>query len=120
MPIVNVQTTTKFTAAQKRDLMAFIPQQVCANTSTLAKNIYVYINEYDRENARKTAPTVLIDWTMMPARTDAAKHSIMVALTDKLAEMTGEVKDEIVIIFNDIPLKNASLGGVTRYDDPDK
>ena len=44
MPIVNVQTTTKFTAAQKRDLMEFIPQQVCANTSTLAKNIYVYIN----------------------------------------------------------------------------
>ena len=45
MPIVNVQTTTKFTATQKRDLMEFIPQQVCANTSTLAKNIYVYINE---------------------------------------------------------------------------
>lgn len=57
---------------------------------------------------------------MMPDRTDEAKHNIMVALTDKRAEMTGEVKDEIVIIFNDIPLKNASLGGVTRYDDPDK
>lgn len=56
---------------------------------------------------------------MMPDRTDEAKHNIMVALTDKWAEMTGEVKDEI-IIFNDIPLKNASLGGVTCYDDPDK
>lgn len=120
MPIVNVQTTAKFDAASKKELMEFIAQQVCDNTSTLLKNIYVYINEFDRENVRKTAPTVLIDWTAMPDRTDEVKRKIMVAVTDKLAEMTGEVKDEIVIIFNDIPLKNASLGGVTRYDDPAK
>ena len=120
MPIIHVTVTKKLPADVKADLMEYFAEQICANTSTLSKNIYVYIHEMEKENVRKLAPTVLIDWTMMPDRTDEAKHNIMVALTDKLAEMTGEVKDEIVIIFNDIPLKNASLGGVTRYDDPDK
>ena len=55
----------------------------------------------------------------MPDRTDAVKQKIMVALTDRLVEMTGADKNEVVVIFTDIPLKNASVGGVTRQDNPD-
>lgn len=84
------------------------------------KNIYVYIHETDRENARKAAPTVLIDWTMMPDRTEPVKKDIMRAIHEKLAETEPELQGEIVIIFNDIPLSCAMLGGETRSENPDK
>ena len=118
MPIVKVEMVGKQEPQAKKDLMEFIADLVCSNTSTLKKNIFVYINEWDPENTRKTSPVVLIDWTMMPDRTPAVKQTIMKALTDKLVEMTGADKNDVVIIFTDIPLNNASVGGVTRQDNP--
>ena len=57
----------------------------------------------------------------MPDRTDAVKKHIMAAMTDKLAEVCGEeYRQEIVIIFNDIPLAGAMLGGETRSENPSK
>lgn len=110
MPITHVTVTKKLPADVKADLMEYFAEQICANTSTLSKNIYVYIHEMEKENVRKLAPTVLIDWTMMPDRTDDAKKPIMAAMTDKLAEVCGEeYRQEIVIIFNDIPLASAML-----------
>lgn len=120
MPIVHVTLTKKLEPAVKADLMEYIPAQICAHTSTLSKNIYVYIHEMDPENARKAAPTVLIDWTMMPDRTNSVKKVIMKGIHEKLAEIEPELQDEIVIIFNDIPLACAMLGGETRSDNPDK
>lgn len=119
MPIVKVELVGKYSREVKKDLMEFIADQICSNTSTFPKNIYVYINEWDEANVRKTAPITTIDWTEMPDRTPEAKAKIMLALTDKLAEITGEDRSQIVILFTDIPLKNAMLGGITRYDKPD-
>lgn len=116
MPIMHVTVTGKQDAQKKRDFMEFAANSICSNTSTLPKNIYGYFHEMDPENVRKTAPTVLIDWTMIPDRTDAAKKAIMGELTDELAKLTGENRSEIVIIFNDIPLPNAMLGGITRSE----
>ena len=90
MPIIHVTVTKKLPADVKADLMEYFAEQICANTSTLSKNIYVYIHEMEKENVRKLAPTVLIDWTMMPDRTDDAKKPIMAAMTDKLAQVCGE------------------------------
>ena len=120
MPIVHITVTKPLAVEVKSDLMEYVAQQICSNTTTLPKNIYVYIHEMERENVRKLAPTVLIDWTMMPDRTEPVKKVIMKALHDKLAEIEPELQDEIVIIFNDIPLSCAMLGGETRSDNPDK
>ena len=57
---------------------------------------------------------------MMPDRTNPAKKVIMKAIHDKLAQIEPELQNEIVIIFNDIPLPSAMLGGETRSDNPDK
>lgn len=119
MPIVKVEMVGKQKPEVKQDLMEFIANLVCSNTSTLKKNIFVYINEWDRENVRKNAPVVLIDWTMMPDRTPEVKQTIMKALTDKMIEITGADRNDVVIIFTDIPLRDASVGGVTRQDNPD-
>lgn len=121
MPIINVNVTKKVPAEVKSEMMESFAQSICANTSTLPKNIYVYVHEFESENARKAAPTAIIDWTMMPDRTLDAKKVIMAAITDKLAEVYGEeLRQEIVIIFNDIPLANAMLGGETRAENPAK
>ena len=90
MPIVHVTVTKKLTAEVKADFMEFVAQQICANTSTLPKNIYVYMHEMERENVRKLAPTVLIDWTMMPDRTAPVKKVIMKAIHERLAEIEPE------------------------------
>lgn len=116
MPIVQINLTKKEDAAVKRNLMDFVADQICKYTSTLPKNIYVYIREWDRDNVRKTAPTVLIDWTEIPDRTPQAKKEIMLALTEELVRITGEKREEVVIIFTDIPLENAMLGGITRSE----
>ena len=120
MPVVQITVTKKLSAETKSELMECVTDQICSNTSTLPKNIYVYIHEMEPENVLKLAPTVLITWTMMPDRTDAAKKVIMKELTNKLAEIQPEYKDEIVIIFNHIPLSSAMLGGETRLENPDK
>lgn len=121
MPIINVNVTKELTTEVKQDIMESFAQYVCSNTSTLMKNIYVYIHEMPVGNFRKVAPTAIIDWTMMPDRTLDAKKAIMASMTDKLAEITDpELKQEIVIIFNDIPLANAMLGGETRAENPSK
>ena len=44
----------------------------------------------------------------------------MKEITEKLAEIEPELKDEIVIIINDLPLTSAMLGGETRSENPDK
>lgn len=116
MPLVHVTVTGKQDPEKKKNFMELAANSICSHTSTLPKNIYVYFHEMDRENVRKTAPTVLIDWTMIPDRTAAVKKEIMAELTDALAELTGENKSEIVIIFNDIPLDSAMLGGITRSE----
>ena len=120
MPIVHITVTKKLSSQTKSDLMEHIAQEICANTATLPKNIYVYIHEMEQENVRKLAPTVLIDWTMMPDRKEDKKKIIMKSIHDKLAEIEPELQDEIVVIFNDIPLSCAMLGGETRSDNPDK
>ena len=43
----------------------------------------------------------------------------MTALTDKLAEITGENKMEISILINDITLACGMLGGISRADNCD-
>ncbi|MBQ9045560.1 MAG: tautomerase family protein [Oscillospiraceae bacterium] len=118
MPIVKLELAGKIAPEKKQDLMEFIADQIYENTGTLKKNIYVYIHEWELENVRKHAPVALIDWTEQAPRTPEAKMKIMSALTDRLAEVTGQEKKEIVILFTDIPLKNAMLGGISRYDNP--
>lgn len=41
MPIIHVTVTKKLPADVKADLMEYFAEQICANTSTLSKNIYV-------------------------------------------------------------------------------
>ncbi|WP_295723113.1 hypothetical protein [uncultured Methanobrevibacter sp.] len=96
------------------------PQVICENTSTLSKNIYVIIQEINQENARKSAPNILINWSMMPDRTDDAKKKIMKDITRKLRKIQPEFKDEIVIVINNLPLRSVMLGGETRLENPDK
>ncbi len=119
MPHVHVTVTGKHTRQWKQELMDFAAATIHANTSTPLKNVYVYIHEMDPENVRKTAPIVRIDWTAIPDRTQAAKNAIMTALTDKLAEITGENKLEISILINDFPLACGMLGGISRADNCD-
>ena len=119
MPIVKIELVGKYEAAKKQALCDFVADQICSHTATFPKNIYVYINEWDRENVRKTAPVVMITWTAMPeTRTHEAKQAIMLAMTDYLAEMTGENRSEIVVLISEVPLKDAMLGGINRYDNP--
>lgn len=120
MPIIQVAVTKKLSVKEKSDFMEYIAQVICANTSTLSKNIYVYIQEMNHDNVRKLAPMVIINWTMMPDSTESAKKIIMKEITEKLAEIEPEFKDEIVIIINDLPLTSAMLGGETRLENPDK
>ena len=119
MPHVHVTVTGKHTKEWKQDLMDFAAATIHANTSTPLKNVYVYIHEMEPENVRKTAPIVRIDWTTIPDRTQQAKNAIMTALTDKLAEITGENKMEISTLINDIPLACGMLGGISRADNCD-
>ena len=117
MPIMQVDWTVKKTAQEKKEFMDFAADLVNRTTGTIHKNIYVYITEWEKENARKTAPVVRIDWSDMPdTRTYAAKQEIMHSLTDKLVEITGEDEGDIVIIFREIPLHNVCIRNTTRYE----
>ena len=55
----------------------------------------------------------------MTDRTESVKKEIVKEITNKLAKIEPELKDEIVILINDIPLTNTMLGGETRLENPD-
>ena len=120
MPIVQVVLTKKLSVKEKSDFMEFIAEVICEHTSTLSKNIYVYVQELNPDNVRKLAPMVVIHWTMMPDRTEPVKKIIMKDITERLAEIEPELQDEIVIVINELPLASAMLGGETRSENPNK
>ena len=121
MPFVHVTMGKRLDAAAKRGLIDGIADEICAHTSTLPKNIYVFIHEMEPENLRQTAPSVVLHWTAMPDRTNEAKKLIMSGITALLAEVCSpDEYDQIAIVINDIPLASAMLGGVSRSDDPSK
>ena len=111
MPIVHITVTKPLSVEVKSDLMEYVAQQICSNTTTLPKNIYVYIHEMERENVRKLAPTVLIDWTMMPDRTNPAKKVIMKAIHDNAWEAAAKYgkKGNYVV--------GANIAGFTKVAD---
>ena len=115
MPIVNVTWGTKVDANVKRDLFEFTADLINEKTGTPKNLIYVFIREIEEENARQPGPVVLIDWTEQDSRTPEAKMAIQSELAEKLASITGLKKEETVVIFNDIPLDSAGVGGVIRY-----
>ena len=49
MPIVHITVTKPLTVEVKSDLMEYVAQQICSNTTTLPKNIYIYIHEMERQ-----------------------------------------------------------------------
>lgn len=92
MPIIHVSVTGKQDTQKKREFMEFAANSIRSHTNTLPKNIYVYFHEMEPENVRKTAPTALIGWTMIPDRTNEAKKAIMGKLTDELASLPGRIE----------------------------
>ncbi|CDB44830.1 unknown [Firmicutes bacterium CAG:240] len=49
MPIIHVTVTKKLPADVKAELMEYFAEQICANTSTLSKNIYVTYMRWTRK-----------------------------------------------------------------------
>lgn len=92
MPIIHVSETGKQDTQKKRDFMELAANSIRSHTNMLPKNIYVYFHEMEPENVRKTAPTALIDWTMIPDRTNEANKAIMGKLTDELASLPGRME----------------------------
>lgn len=115
MPIVNVTWGAKVDANVKKDFFEDVANVINEKTGTDKKLIYVFLNEIDDENARQPGPVAIIDWTKQDARSPEAKNAIQEILADKLSSITGLKKEETVVIFNDIPLDSAGVGGVVRY-----
>lgn len=116
MPIVNVTWTSKQDQNVKNDFFDFTADLINRETGTSHHLIYVFIREIEQENARNSGTVVTVDWTVQPARTVAARTVIMKEMTKKIASVTGEDPNGIVIIFRDIPLHSASVGGLTREE----
>ena len=116
MPIVNVTWTGRQDRNVKNDFYDFTAGLINRETGTDPNLIYVFIREIEKENTRKRGTVVFVDWTVQPARTVAARTAIMKEMTKKIAAVTGEDPEEIVIIFRDIPLHSASVGGLTREE----
>ena len=115
MPIVNVTWGAKVDANVKKDFFEDVADLINEKTGTDKKLIYVFVNEIEEENSRQPGPVAIIDWTKQDARSPEAKNAIQENLADKLSSITGLKKEETVVIFNDIPLDSAGVGGVVRY-----
>lgn len=117
MPILNMNWTGKQSKEVKQDFFDFCANTINEYTGTKKELVYVFLNEWDKENARKTGPVLIIDWTEnKESRTPEAKKNIAVAFTEKLCAITGEDKSQVVVLFNDYPLTDAAVGGLTRAE----
>ena len=111
MPIIHVSVTGKQDVQKKAGLYGVCRQQHLQPHQHAAEE---HLCVFPRDGAGKCTQ----DRTHSAHRLDhdpgshqRGQKAIMGELTDELAKMTGENRSEIVIIFNDIPLPNAMLGG---------
>ena len=50
MPVIHITVARKLEKDVKREIQEYFAEQICKNTSTVSKNIYVYIHETEPEN----------------------------------------------------------------------
>lgn len=114
MPLVKVELVGKQDAAMKKELMECIAEQISTVSGTPKQNIYIFIHEWDAENAIRKDPVITLDWLAKPDRDAAVKAEIMKNVVDKVAELTGTDKGGILFLITDLPPDCVAVGGVSR------
>ncbi|MBQ3123730.1 MAG: tautomerase family protein [Firmicutes bacterium] len=111
MPYVNLSWTVKASADEKRKLMDDITDIISTTTDTDKARIYVFIREYDKENASQPdCPVVQIDWVDLPTRTPEAKKEVATKIQEKLVEFPGVNAQRLLILFDEFPRHNTKIG----------
>ena len=112
MPVIHVYGTS---FPKKKEIKETVVEQVSAVTGTPKEAIYVYLHQMEEEDVQKMAPVVQFFWAENAAsRGPEQKKQLMKALTDYLADVTGQQKAQVVVTFVDLPLTNVALGGQAR------
>lgn len=114
MPVVKVELAGKQDAAMKKELMAYIIEQISTVSNTPTQNIYVFINEWPEENVSRKDPVITLDWVAKPDRDAAVKAEIMKNIVNKVEELTGIDKSGIPFLITDLPPDSAGMGGIPR------
>ncbi len=115
MPIVHVNYTNKKSVESKRDFIDTCVQIIVEESGCNDGAVRVFLQEHDSENARNDKPVVFLNWMEVPEkRTAEVKDRIAERITQKLCELTGASKDEVIIMINDYPPKHIAVGGKCR------
>lgn len=111
MPYVNLSWTVKATAEQKKQLLEDITDIISTTTDTDRARIYVFIREYEAENASQPdCPVVQIDWVDLPNRTPEIKQEVAKKIQEKLVEFPGVNAQRLLILYDEFPRHNTKIG----------
>lgn len=116
MPLLHVNLNTKKTAEEKRFFMDKCAEIISTESGCSIDAINVYIHEHDPENVKVLEKTVIyLNWMEVPEkRTNEVKNNISFKITEEYFKLTGMNKEKIIIMINDYPPHNLSVGGKTR------
>ncbi len=115
MPVLHVNYTDRKPKENKRDFIETCVNIIVEESGCSDAAVRVFLQEHDSENARNEKPVVFLNWMEVPEkRTPEVKDRIASRITDKLCELTGASKDEVLILINDYPPKHIAVGGKCR------
>lgn len=114
MPIINVNVG-KLKSSEEKQVLAKEAAEIIGEISgTPLKAIRVYINERDEESYYNANPSVIIDWAKLDARTAEVKQAISKAVGKKISVAAGCNEDDVVFLYNNYPLSDIVINGVSK------
>ncbi len=112
MPVLNIHYREKKIDEKKKDFIENCAKTIVTEAGCADEAVKVFLNQYEKEDARNSKPAVFLDWMDVPEkRTQEVKNRIAIKITDEVSKFTGEPKESVVVLINDYPSKNIVIGG---------
>lgn len=112
MPIVTIKTSKEINSNIKKSIMQYVTETITEVIGVDSRNIHVFIEEFDEINFNNDAIVLRVEWS--EGKTVDQKHTMIIMLTEKIYEISGIEKGNIVILINDLPKCNVGVAGIPR------
>ena len=115
MPIINVQISQGFSAAQKSALLQGMTQDVVASVGAPLASVRIVLQEIPPEHiivaGEPGKEMALVTVNLIQGRSDALKAALIAAVANAVEQSTGMSTQNVRVVLHDIPKTDLGVAG---------
>ena len=115
MPIINVQISQGFSAAQKSALLQGMTQDVVASVGAPLASVRIVLQEIPPEHiivaGEPGKELALVTVNLIQGRSDALKAALIAAVANAVEQSTGMSTQNVRVVLHDIPKTDLGVAG---------